>query len=96
MRQLFTFFILLIVSIFRGINYVVAQVSIPLSKIPFLIGAFCVWILQSVIKMFITTNGDMFYIYTSDYEEMIQKIKQKRYDELYSEMKKREDQDKLS
>ena len=93
MKQPFSFIILLIYGILRGINYLVAQVSVPLSMIPFLVGVFFIWIIQTIAKIFMP-NLEIVDLYTNDYHEMIQDIKKKRYDELYSEMKKREDQNK--
>jgi hypothetical protein len=94
MKQPFSFIIILIMGILRGINHLVALVSTPLSMIPFLVGVFFIWIIQTIGKIFVP-NLELIDLYTSDYHEMIQEIKRKKYDELYSEMKKREDQDKL-
>jgi hypothetical protein len=92
-REILSYIIIFITGTLRGVNYMIASININLSMIPYLIGMVVVWLMQLVAKIFIPINESIVYIYVSDYHEMIEKIKQKKYDELYNEMKKREKQD---
>ena len=93
MREILSYIIIFITGTLRGVNYMIASININLSMIPYLIGMVVVWLMQLVAKIFIPINESIVYIYVSDYHEMIEKIKKKKYDELYNEMKKREKQD---
>jgi len=94
MRQIFFFISMVIVNLFNGISYIIATINIPLSNIPFFVGLILVWIIETIAGIFVNLRGSLVHIYAEAYREMIDKLKKKKYDELYSEMNKRKKTDK--
>lgn len=84
---------MVIVLIFQGITYLVAHVNIPLSKIPFafqFIAAKTMDVLSGWMGPYRLGTAASIY---NEYEKMIQEIKKEKYDELYYEMRKREEKE---